>query len=52
MNKGVQIIIIVLALGGAGFLLYNNLTKQKPGSAEGAHALYYVCSNPDCKEAY
>ncbi len=52
MNKGMQIAIIVLALGGAAYLIIHNLTKEKPGSAEGAHAHYYICSNPDCKEEY
>lgn len=52
MNKGIQIAIIVVCLGGASFLIYRQLTRERPGSQEGVRASFYLCTNPECGHEY
>lgn len=52
MSKGVQIAIIVACFAAGGYLIFNTLTKERPGSAEGARASYYICVDSKCAKEY
>lgn len=53
MPKAVQIVIVVLCLGGAGYLLFNYLNKPSPTSNEGTpEYLHFKCANPECGHGF
>ncbi len=53
MNKPIQIAIIVLCIGGAGYLLYGFFSKPGPTANEGIpEYLHYKCANRSCGHEY
>lgn len=53
MPKFVQILIVVACLGGAGYLLFNFMTKSSPTANEGVpEYLHFKCTNSSCGHAW
>ncbi|MFG0241351.1 MAG: hypothetical protein ACF8R9_01060 [Phycisphaerales bacterium JB054] len=53
MAKPVQILIAVLCLGGAGYLIFNFMSKPSPTANEGTpDFLHFKCGNPECGLGY